>query len=70
MILTFEDDTTNLKERREVFLDKDVNLSAVADNFQIKVFQQLLPYTKGFEGTLDGSISILGKAESQISQVT
>lgn len=63
MILTFEDDTTNLKERREVFLDKDVNLSAVADNFQIKVFQQLLPYTKGFEGTLDGSISILGKAE-------
>ncbi len=63
MIITFEDDTTNLNERRKVFLDKDVSLSAVAENFQIKVFQQLLPYTKGLEGTLQGNISILGKAE-------
>lgn len=62
-IISFEDDTTNMKERRAVFLKKDVNLSAVADNFQIKVFQQLLPYTKGLEGTVHGSIDILGKAE-------
>jgi len=63
MVITLDGDSTNLNERRKVFLDKDVNLTAFAKNFQIKVFQQLIPYTKGLEGTLQGGISILGKAE-------
>lgn len=63
MILTFEDDAEDLARRRNAQKDKDVSLIATADNFQIKVFQQLLPYTRGLEGTLDGTISILGKSE-------
>ncbi len=63
MILTFDSDSLELAERRKEFSDLDVNLYAVARNFQIKVFQQLLPYTRGLEGTIDGMISVLGKAE-------
>lgn len=63
LILTFDDDAEKLEKRRKAFSDKDVNLIAHADNFQIRVFQQLLPYTRGLEGTLDGTISVLGKAE-------
>jgi len=40
--------------------ESDVNISAKADNFQLKIFQQLLPYTKDLEGILDGEIKLLG----------
>ncbi len=38
-----------------------VNLNAKADNFQLKIFQQLLPYTKDVEGILNGEIRLGGK---------
>lgn len=40
--------------------DKTVNLNAIADNFQLKVLQQMLPYTKSLEGILNGKITLIG----------
>ena len=42
--------------RIKIIGDKTVNLVAVADNFQLKVLQQLLPYTRSLEGILNGKI--------------
>jgi len=38
-----------------------VNLAAKADNFQLKIFQQLLPFTREVEGILNGEIRLGGK---------
>ena len=46
--------------RLELLGDKTVNMNAIADNFQLKVLQQLLPYTKSLEGILNGKISLIG----------
>ncbi len=42
---------------------KIVSLDAVADNFQLKVFQQMLPYTSNLSGVLDGKISFHGTSD-------
>ena len=46
--------------RIKIIGDKTVNLVAVADNFQLKVLQQLLPYTRSLEGILNGKIELIG----------
>ncbi len=46
--------------RVELLGDKTVKLNAVADNFQLKVLQQLLPYTNSLEGILNGKIELIG----------
>lgn len=50
-------------ERLKRIEGKLVSLNAIAENFQLKVFQQLLPYTSGFSGILDGNISLHGTPE-------
>ncbi|MBS1518062.1 MAG: hypothetical protein JSS91_08235 [Bacteroidetes bacterium] len=40
--------------------ESEINLNAKAENFQLKIFQQLLPYTKELEGILDGNIKLAG----------
>ncbi|MEZ4821447.1 MAG: hypothetical protein R2942_03165 [Ignavibacteria bacterium] len=37
---------------------KNVDLNVIADNFQLKVLQQLLPYTENLEAILKGKISL------------
>lgn len=49
-----------------IALQKEVNLNAVAKNFQLRVFQELLPYTQNLSGILDGKISLLGTSEKPI----
>ncbi len=63
--ISFSDDTTKSERVRKV-LEKEVNLNAVANNFQLKVFQQLLPYTQNLSGILQGKISLLGTGEKPI----
>ncbi|MEO6695714.1 MAG: hypothetical protein ABIY50_01525, partial [Ignavibacteria bacterium] len=46
--------------------DRQVNINAVAKNFQLKVLQQLLPYTTNLEGILDGKISLIGTPEKPL----
>jgi len=53
-------------ERFQKVLKKEVNLNAVADNFQLRVFQQLLPYTRDLTGILQGKISLLGTVEKPV----
>ncbi|HMS64542.1 MAG TPA: hypothetical protein PKD83_04735 [Ignavibacteria bacterium] len=53
-------------KRIEILKDKDVSLDAVADNFQLKVLQQLLPYTTNLEGILNGKISLMGTFEKPL----
>lgn len=42
--------------------ETDIDLNVLAKNFQLKVFQQLLPYTSNLEGKLDGKILLKGTA--------
>lgn len=58
--LTLSDNELDSARRLEIFKNKAANLNAVADNFQLKVFQQLLPYTGSLEGILNGKISLIG----------
>jgi len=46
--------------------DRQVNINAMATNFQLKVLQQLLPYTTNLEGILDGKISLIGTPEKPL----
>jgi hypothetical protein len=50
-------------DKVEILKNKNVNLDAIADNFQMKVLQQLLPYTQDLEGILNGKISLQGTYE-------
>lgn len=53
----YKDTVVYNKKRSESAL----NFTAEAENFQLKIFQQLLPYTKDLEGILNGEIKLLGK---------
>lgn len=53
-------------QRIEILKNEKANLEAIADNFQIKVLQQLLPYTKDLEGILNGKINLLGTYENPV----
>ncbi|MBP9191126.1 MAG: hypothetical protein KBF96_01095 [Ignavibacteria bacterium] len=66
IILNFSDNKTDSASRYQRFLAKKVDLNAIADNFQLKVLQQLLPYTENLEAILKGKISLLGTAEKPI----
>lgn len=58
--LTFSDKEVDTVARNEILEKKEANLNAVAKNFQLKVFQQLLPYTENLQGILDGRINLTG----------
>ncbi len=62
IILNFSDDESDSLQRRENFAGRKVDLNAIANNFQLRVFQQLLPYTDNLAGILEGKISLLGTA--------
>lgn len=66
IILNFSDNSKDSVSRYQKFIDKKVDLNAIADNFQIKVLQQLLPYTQNLEAILKGKISLLGTAGKPI----
>ena len=66
IILNFSDDNTDSLSRREKVLEKKVDLNAVANNFQLRVFQQLLPYTEDLRGILEGKISLLGTGKEPV----
>lgn len=66
IILNFSNDVTDSLQRLNIALQKEVNLNAVAKNFQLRVFQELLPYTQNLSGILDGKISLLGTSEKPI----
>ncbi|MDQ3022231.1 MAG: translocation/assembly module TamB [Bacteroidota bacterium] len=63
MLITFSDEKVDSLQRAQRLADKNVNLNATAKNFQLKVFQQLLPYTADLQGILDGKISLLGTVQ-------
>ncbi|MDZ4713247.1 MAG: hypothetical protein SGI89_13110 [bacterium] len=56
-------DKLDSSQRAERLMDKQVSLNAEAKNFQLKVLQQLLPYTANLEGILDGKINLSGTPE-------
>lgn len=66
IILNFSDDNSDSLRRNNIALQKEVNLNAVAKNFQLRVFQELLPYTQNLSGILEGKISLLGTTEKPI----
>lgn len=63
IILNFDDNWTDSVSRYQKFNTSKVDLNAIADNFQLKVLQQLLPYTQNLEAILKGKISLLGTSE-------
>ena len=65
-ILNFSDDKTDSLQRRNIALKKEINLNAVAKNFQLRVFQELVPYTQNLTGILEGKISLLGTMEKPV----
>lgn len=46
-----------------VMKDKSAFLDITADTFQLRVFQQLLPYTENLRGILNGKIHVAGTAD-------
>ena len=66
MILNFSDQWTDSVTRYQKYLKKNVDLNVIADNFQLKVLQQLLPYTENLEAILKGKISLLGTSEKPV----
>ncbi|MBV6479493.1 MAG: hypothetical protein HGGPFJEG_02267 [Ignavibacteria bacterium] len=46
--------------------EANIDLNVLANNFQLKVFQQLLPYTSNLEGKLDGKIILKGTASKPL----
>lgn len=59
-------ENTDSLSRMKILGDKTVDLNAVANNFQLKVLQQLLPYTSGLEGILDGKINLIGTSGNPV----
>ncbi|MBK8552554.1 MAG: translocation/assembly module TamB domain-containing protein [Ignavibacteria bacterium] len=66
VILDFSDDSPDSLERIQKLADRKVDLNAVAKNFQLRVFQQLLPYTENLAGILEGKISLLGTSQKPV----
>lgn len=60
----FVEENNDSAVRVRKIADKQVNINAVAKNFQLKVIQQMLPYTANLEGILDGRINLTGTPES------
>ena len=53
-------------EKIEKMKGKEVSLTAKATNFQMKVLQQLLPYTQSLQGILDGKINLVGTFDKPV----
>ncbi len=59
-IIRFAGEEIDSAKRVELIGAKPVDLNVIAKNFQLKVFQQLIPYTNNLGGILDGKISLKG----------
>lgn len=62
-VITFGSEEIDSVQRMAILAGKPVNLNAVANNFQLRVFQQLIPYTSNLSGILTGKISLSGTSE-------
>ena len=51
------------KEKIDLF-DKNVNFNVIADNFQIKILEQFLPFIKDLDARLNSNINVKGKVNS------
>ncbi|MBL8007616.1 MAG: translocation/assembly module TamB domain-containing protein [Ignavibacteria bacterium] len=60
------EEKTDSLERIKIMQGKELNITATAKNFQLKVLQQLLPYTTSLEGILDGKINMTGTPEAPV----
>lgn len=61
--ITFSDEELDSIDKQNLIGTREADLVAVADNFQLKVFQQMIPYTSGLEGILNGKLSLTGTSE-------
>ncbi|MDQ3194320.1 MAG: translocation/assembly module TamB, partial [Bacteroidota bacterium] len=66
MLISLSGDELDSLERSKILAGKEANLNAIANNFQLKVFQQLIPLTAGLEGILNGRISLVGTADKPV----
>ncbi|MEO8664353.1 MAG: hypothetical protein ABI462_02560 [Ignavibacteria bacterium] len=66
MLLTFSGEEIDSVQRAKILAGREADLNAVAKNFQLKVLQQLIPYTSGLEGILNGKISLVGTSDKPV----